>query len=42
MLSSIPTSTIKSSREEPPELKKGSDTPVGGIDEVTTATFNRL
>jgi hypothetical protein len=33
---------MKSTSEVPPELKKGSDTPVGGTEEVTTATLRRL
>ena len=39
MASTIPISNICMARNVPPELKKGSETPVFGIELVTTATF---
>jgi hypothetical protein len=38
----MPASNMKRNNDDPPELKKGNETPVGGIEFVTTATFRRL
>ena len=35
----MPASVINSMSAVPPELKKGSETPVGGTELVTTATL---
>ena len=37
-----PTSVMNIISDVPPELKKGSETPVGGTEAVTVATFSKL